>query len=327
MPNDNRAKQKLLDEIAYLKRLNKELINQIYEDDFSKFPWLGNLGQWFWDFSQNIVTFNPLKASALGYSQDDIPSETGFEFFTEKIHPEDYDVVMDKMRAHLKGLVPVWEVKYRIQAKDGSWKVFYDRGKVTQWSDDHKPLFLIGNVFDVTDEENQKQQLIQQSVFWRTQAQIDNLTKLHTRAALIEKLYAIHQNSLQNQKNYSVLLLDIDHFKSINDTYGHLVGDQILNRIGAVLSSNIRDADIAGRYGGEEFLVVFPNLERENAQKIGERIQQSLQSTELPIGHVLTFSAGIASNKETQDVMELLKLADERLYRAKNTGRNRIVYS
>ena len=163
MKNNGTEQKSLLDEIAYLKRLNKELISQVYQDDFSKFPWLGNLGQWFWDCQKNIVTFNPLKASALGYSQDEVPAETGFEFFTEKLHPEDYDAVMDEMRAHLKGLVPVWEVKYRIQAKDGSWKVFYDRGKVTQWSADHKPLFLAGNVFDITEDENQKRELLHKS--------------------------------------------------------------------------------------------------------------------------------------------------------------------
>ena len=325
MRNNEAAQKKLLDEIAYLKRLNKELISQIYQDDLSKFPWLGNLGQWFWDCQKNIVTFNPLKATALGYSEDEVPTETGFEFFTEKLHPEDYDAVMDEMRAHLKGSVPVWEVKYRIQAKDRSWKVFYDRGKVTQWSADHKPLFLVGNVFDVTDDENQKRELLHKSTFWRARAEIDSLTKLYTRAALNEKLSSIHQYSLLNQKNYSILLLDIDHFKNINDTYGHLVGDQVLNRIGPVLRSNIREVDIAARYGGEEFLIVLPDLDSENAKKIGERIQQSLKSTKFPIEHVLTVSAGIASNQETQDVMELLGLADERLYRAKNTGRNRII--
>ena len=119
--------------------------------------------------------------------------------------------------------------------------------------------------------------------------------------------------------------MDIDHFKNINDTYGHLVGDQVLNRIGPVLRYNIREVDIAARYGGEEFLIVLPDLDSENTKKIGERIQQSLKSTNFPIEHVLTVSAGIASNQETQDVMELLGLADERLYRAKNTGRNRII--
>lgn len=180
-------------------------------------------------------------------------------------------------------------------------------------------------MFDVTDDENQKRELIQKSTFWRVQAEIDSLTKLYTRAALDEKLSSIHQCSLQNQKNYTVLLMDIDHFKNVNDTYGHLVGDQVLNRIGSVLRSNIREVDIAARYGGEEFLIVLPDLDSEHAKNIGERIQQSLKNTAFPISHVLTISAGIASNHETQDVMELLELADKRLYRAKNTGRNRII--
>lgn len=327
MTDNEPAQKKLLDEIAYLRRLNKELLHQVYEDDLSKFPWLGNLGQWFWDCSKNIVTFNPLKASALGYSQDEIPVETGFEFFTEKLHPEDYDNVMDEMRAHLKGSVPVWEVKYRIQAKDGSWKVFYDRGKVTQRSADHKPLFVVGNVFDVTEDEKKKQELLQKSKFWRAQAEIDSLTKLYTRTALNEKLASVHQLSLKDKKNYSILLLDIDHFKSINDTYGHLVGDQVLNKIGTILRSNIHEADIAARYGGEEFLIVFPNLESEHTKIVGERIQQSLKNTTFPIQHALTMSAGIASNYEAQDMTELLKLADRRLYQAKNAGRNRIIHA
>ncbi|HRL50989.1 MAG TPA: PAS domain-containing protein, partial [Enterococcus aquimarinus] len=86
------------------------------------------------------VTFNPLKAEAIGYRKEHLPEEVGFEFFTEKIHPEDYEDVMDQMRAHLRGEVPVWEVKYRIQAKDGTWKTFYDRGKVTQRNAENKPL-------------------------------------------------------------------------------------------------------------------------------------------------------------------------------------------
>lgn len=323
--NSTDMTQQLIDEIAYLKRLNKELLSRIYADDFTKFPWLGNLGQWFWDLKKNIVTFNPLKATALGYSEAEIPADSGFEFFTEKLHPEDYDEVMEEMRAHLQGHVPVWEVKYRIQAKDGSWKVFYDRGKVTQWSDDHQPLFLAGNVFDVTDDEKQKYELLQKSNFWRAQAQIDALTELYSRTALEAKLATFHEESHKKQDRYSILMLDIDHFKKINDTYGHLIGDQVLNTVGSILSSNIQEGDFAARYGGEEFLVVLPNRDVEETQKIAGRIQNMLKSTELPIENDLTFSAGIASNQEAQDITELLKLVDERLYRAKKTGRNRIV--
>lgn len=317
--------RKLENEIAYLKRLNSELLDQLYEDDAIKFPWMGNLGQWFWDCDQNIVTFNPLKARRLGYSPEEVPEEAGFEFFTDKLHPEDYDEVMDKMRAHLQGLTPVWEVKYRIQAKDGSWKVYYDRGKVTQWSDDHKPLFLVGNVFDVTDDEVQKQKLLQKSHYWRRQAEIDSLTKVYTRSVMHEKLSEIHEYSIQNQKDYTILLLDIDHFKKINDTHGHLVGDQVLATIGSILKANLREGDFAARYGGEEFLLVFPELDSLVAKKIGERMQEILRTAELPIENELTFSAGIASSQETQDIREILKLADTRLYRAKETGRDRII--
>lgn len=319
------TKEQLLEEIAYLKRLNKELLEQIYEDDITKSPWSGNLGQWFWDYPRNIVTFNPMKVTALGYAPEDIPEEAGFEFFTEKLHPEDYDMVMDEMRAHLSGRVPVWEVKYRIQAKDGSWKVFYDRGKVTQRSADNKPLFLSGNVFDVTEDEIMKYELIQKTAFWRTKARMDGLTNLYTRAALEEELLSLHQRHHTQQQPYAIMLLDLDHFKRINDTYGHLVGDRVLATLGQTIRSNIRDSDIAARYGGEEFLVVFPSCGSQTAAQIGEIIKQGLLKAELPFTQPVCFSAGVASSTERQTLNELIDLADQRLYKAKNTGRNRII--
>ena len=121
------------------------------------------------------------------------------------------------------------------------------------------------------------------------------------------------------------MLLDLDHFKKINDTYGHLVGDRVLATLGQTIRSNIRDSDIAARYGGEEFLVVFPSCGSQTAVQIGERIQQNLLKAELPFTQPVCFSAGVASSTEGQTLNELIDLADQRLYKAKNTGRNRII--
>lgn len=162
-----KSKEELLKENALLKRINKQLKEQIFQDDFTKYPWLGNLGHWYWDYQANIVDFNPLKAQALGYEMDEIPEHPGFQFFTEKLHKDDYEKIMSQMRAHLKGEIPVWEVKYRIQAKDGSWRLYYDRGKVTQRDSNGKPLFLAGMVFDITEDEEYLTKLIKETKYWQ----------------------------------------------------------------------------------------------------------------------------------------------------------------
>lgn len=98
-----------------IDRLNKELLLTFQKSERLEFGWTGNLGQWFWDFTTNEVTFNPLKAEAIGYMKEDLPEKVSYEFFTDTVHPDDKDEVMQLMTNHLKGKMPVWEVKYRIQ--------------------------------------------------------------------------------------------------------------------------------------------------------------------------------------------------------------------
>lgn len=315
--------EELIAELNHMKRLNKELINQVHQNDVTKFPWSENLGHWYWDYVKDVVIFNPKKAEAIGYFENDVPDNPGFEFFTEKLHPEDYATVMEKMWKHLQGIIPIWEVKYRIQAKDGSWKVFKDRGKVTQRSVDGKPLFLTGIVFDVTQEEEQREKLELKNNYWRKKALYDNLTKLYTRSALDDKFIEYHQYALENNSGYSIILLDIDHFKSINDYYGHLAGDQVLSELGEIILRQISSKDIAGRYGGEEFLVILPDADREMALKIGTQIQKELKNINF-IPDV-TISGGIASVREASNLLSMIDLADKRLYKAKHNGRNQII--
>lgn len=117
------------------------------------FAWTGNLGHWYWDVKGNKVTFNKLKATTLGYSDEEVPENVGFEWFTEKLHPEDYEYVMQNMRDHLYGKSEAYEVEYRIKTKNGSWKWYHDRGTVTKRSNQGEPLFLAGIVFDITTKK------------------------------------------------------------------------------------------------------------------------------------------------------------------------------
>lgn len=321
-----KSKEELLKENALLKRINKQLKEQIFQDDFTKYPWLGNLGHWYWDYQANIVDFNPLKAQALGYEMDEIPEHPGFQFFTEKLHKDDYEKIMSQMRAHLKGEIPVWEVKYRIQAKDGSWRLYYDRGKVTQRDSNGKPLFLAGMVFDITEDEEYLTKLIKETKYWQMQAQYDSLTRLYSRFELFKRLEALHQETLRSRQEYFLLMFDIDYFKQINDRYGHLTADKFLNHLGKVIDENLRENDFAGRYGGDEFIIIFTETTKDEVLKIFGTIQKELQKLKTFFGKEITLSGGIASNKEEDDLEELLNLVDTRLYQAKKQGRDQIVY-
>lgn len=318
--------EELLTENNLLKKINQQLKEQIFQDDFTKYPWLGNLGHWYWDYQANIVDFNPLKAQALGYQMEEIPEHPGFQFFTEKLHEDDFDRIMAQMRDHLKGDTPIWEVKYRIQAKDGSWRLYYDRGKVTQRSPEGKPLFLAGMVFDITEDEESLLELIKETEYWRIQAQFDSLTQLYSRFELSKRLEELHQENKQNKNKYSLWMFDVDYFKQINDEYGHLVGDKSLNYLGNVIKNRLRQSDFAGRYGGDEFIIVFPDTEKEKVVEIAHSIQTDLKELDTSFKSEITLSGGIVSNYEEEDLNKLIELVDRRLYQAKKLGRDRIIF-
>jgi len=146
----------------------------------------------------------------------------------------------------------------------------------------------------------------------------DGLTGVYNRLFLENKLDDIF--SQHSQK--SIVMLDIDFFKKINDTYGHQVGDKVLKELAALLARSIRKNDFVIRYGGEEFLIYLPFTDKKNAYLIVSKIKESLRKLEKAVPY--TFSAGISDEGET--LAEMIKIADNRLYKAKKEGRNRIVY-
>ena len=158
----------------------------------------------------------------------------------------------------------------------------------------------------------------------------DALTGLYNRWFVIEKLEGEMNRALRHGSPMSLLMLDIDHFKRINDTWGHPAGDQVLQAIGKLLRESCRVFDVAGRYGGEEFCIVLPETPPGNTNVVAERIRRRLESTELPCGDgsiVVTASIGIAGLGEQSDVLSpgaLIDRADRALYSAKSRGRNRV---
>ncbi len=154
----------------------------------------------------------------------------------------------------------------------------------------------------------------------------DSLTELYTRHYLMERFQEELRRSKLHNIHLAFLMIDVDFFKKFNDQFGHLTGDQILRAIGVVIKENIREIDIAGRYGGEEFCVVLPDTSRDGAQYVAERIRLEMEKRAIKAydtTHKVTISIGIATfPSDGKSVEELIDKSDWALYRAKKKGRN-----
>jgi diguanylate cyclase (GGDEF)-like protein len=136
--------------------------------------------------------------------------------------------------------------------------------------------------------------------------------------------------SLRYRKNLSFLMLDIDHFKAVNDTYGHAVGDEVLKHFTSICLNMARSLDVIARIGGEEFVVMLPETDAQGAYIFAERFRKSIEQSSVKVDeHVLKYSVSIGISvlhvDEDTDVGDIIKRADEALYRAKESGRNRTV--
>ena len=316
------SKEALIRRIEQLERLNLELFRE--NDSTLTFAWSGNLGQWYLDFITGEVSYNRLKVEILGYSQDDIPNPVPYSFFTSLIHPDDYLHVMKNMKDHMDNLTNVYEVEYRIKAKDGTYKWFYDRGKVTQRDKNNQAVLAAGIVFDITQKKLNEMRLIEEKKKLITESLTDPLTGILNRRAILEELSQRMNHHLYDFEHLSILMLDIDFFKKINDNYGHIVGDKVLIKVSEIISQLIRGFDTVGRYGGEEFLVILPNTNSENAYKAAERIRKKIEETEFDDIEHLTVSIGFTSYAD-ESIESLINKADQNLYEAKKTGRNKVV--
>ncbi len=159
---------------------------------------------------------------------------------------------------------------------------------------------------------------------YRKRMYIDDLTQIYNRAMFDKQIDNEVKKSLREGQGLSMILLDIDHFKQVNDHYGHLAGDQVLKGIGRLVKKSIRNHDFFARWGGEEFALLLPNTELEGAMKLAENLRKNIGSHRFPEGIFVSCSFGVASVREKGEKC-LFRKADEALYEAKVQGRNRVV--
>jgi two-component system cell cycle response regulator len=159
-------------------------------------------------------------------------------------------------------------------------------------------------------------------------ANFDSLTGLYNRRAILSKLYELINLANRYKDDFSLSMLDIDHFKRVNDSYGHLTGDEVLEKVAALIRQNIRDTDIAGRYGGEEFIIILPKTNLSSSWVVAERLRSIIEKAEMKDSagdaFAITVSQGLAGWERGEDAYSLISRADTALYKAKEKGRNRV---
>lgn len=234
------------------------------------------------------------------------------------IKPQDRRKVLKKFDRLIEG--NKIELEYRVDPDSD-----YERW-VHAWGipvrDQGRTKYLMGSVREITDRKERESKL-------RKIARTDELTGLPNRKALFERLREEIPRAKRYDSPLSFTLLDIDHFKTINDQYGHQVGDRVLRRVASLLREETRSPDYPGRYGGEEFAVIYPETDQDQAVTVTERIRRKTEETVFSVGgHSidLCLSGGVTTwSDKDQTVDDFVGRADEALYQAKREGRNQIV--
>lgn len=323
---ENFLTQKYLNRIEELENVLSQMRKRENETEILSLPWVGNLGQWYWMVESNQVEFNEKKITNLGYETSDLPEKVGFDFFTSKLHPDDYKRVMDNMRKHLMNLSEAYEVEYRIKAKNGEYVWYYDRGKVTKRDENGKPLIVAGIVFDISKSKAIEIELKKANEELQRLVITDDSTGAYNKRYFLEKINEEINNYNRSKSKFSLIMFDIDKFKQVNDNFGHSMGDVILKRIVEISQENIRKDDIFCRWGGEEFFIVLPNTEKENAIVLAEKLRSNFSNYNFPKVGKVTASFGVACYGEDDVMDKIIKRADDLMYKAKSEGRNCVRY-
>lgn len=283
-----------------------------------------HLGTWEWNVQTDETILNERSAEMIGYTLDELIPVTS-RTWLEHAHPDDLKQSEELLIKHFRGESEYFEFENRMKHKNGKWVWILNRGKVIEWDNESKPVRMFGIYMDITEKKEMYEKIQELSIR-------DPLTNIYNRRYVFERMESIVSEFHRESKNFTVSIIDIDHFKNVNDSFGHQAGDLILKEFSAIISSNLRPYDLLGRYGGEEFIIVSLNVNKEQTRSRVERILNIIRDKVFLFNENeirITFSCGITESYELDvvSVSALVETADDRLYEAKNSGRNKVVIS
>jgi diguanylate cyclase len=184
-------------------------------------------------------------------------------------------------------------------------------------------------IYDVTDEAVSRLGMQSLNSQLEKVSRVDGMTGLYNRRFWEEQFVMEYKRDKRSESPSALIMLDIDNFKKVNDTYGHPAGDEVIKTLAGIIKKAIRETDLAGRYGGEEFAVILPDTPVANVEFVAERIRRLVEKCVVVYDEInisFTVSIGIAGFKQTyKDSTQWLDMADKSLYQAKAAGKNRVI--
>ena len=271
------------------------------------------------DATGKITASNRAVEGILGLTPDQMAGRTSMDPRWRAVHEDgsDFPGETHPTVVALQTGLPQRDVIMGVHKPGGSLTWISINAQPLSHPGESRPYAVVASFFDITESKKLQDSL-------RDQAQRDPLTGLANRRLLETRLNEEFSRSRRYSLPLSLLLLDVDEFKSYNDTFGHPDGDVVLSKVGKLLGEALRGEDLAARYGGEEFAVLLPNTGLEAARQVAERIRKRAEDTAWPRRNI-TLSVGVAQlEPDTQEASSLISAADAALYAAKRGGRNRV---
>lgn len=293
---------------------------------------LAHLGHWEWDPRTRQFACSEEANRIFGFGPEQLLAS--YEAFLEVVHPDDRERVancLNRLRTESS-----CDIEYRIVLPDGKVRVMHGKGQAVRFEGERQPKMfgtvqqlpqqdqatMLGVIQDITERKKLEWQLKQQ-------ANTDFLTGCASRRHFLEHAGQEVVRARRYGGELSILALDLDHFKAINDQYGHYAGDLALIKLVEVCRGLLREVDLIGRLGGEEFAIMLPETGSRRALDVAQRLCRAVAAAEVPLSTQVplhfTTSIGVASLAEGDaNVETLLNRADQALYKAKHEGRNRV---
>lgn len=298
-------------------------------------------GAWDWDMRTERLNWSPAMFQLFGL--DPLHAQANFDTWRALLHPDDLPSAELALEASIRDRCP-FVASYRIVLTSGEVRWIDAYGQVS-YDASGEPVHFTGLCIDASLRHHTEAQIrqlnaeLESKVEARTAelaqanaalhrlARHDVLTGLPNRMAANERLREELLRMKRSHLPYAVLMIDVDHFKRVNDQHGHAVGDQVLQRVSQCLRGPLRESDFVSRFGGEEFLVLLPHTDEAGACLVAEKLRQAVENAPDPTAGLVTISVGLAMSDPAQDDQDAaVQMADARLYAAKQGGRNRVVH-
>lgn len=272
---------------------------------------------WTMDLDGKFTYISPSVEKMRGYTVEEVMAQSKEELLCPSSYLY-FDKGLEIQRELIRNNLPFQDFRGDVEqpCKDGS-SVWTEMTVSGIYDKDNRFVGMLGVSRDITERLQMEEQI-------RRLSETDRLTQLNNRSKLDEVLKQEMERVDRGQSVCSVILMDLDNFKIINDTRGHLMGDEVLKGIARIIRENVRQIDTVGRWGGEEFMVIMPLTDINGGKHLAEKLRKKIEEHVFPDIGSVTASFGVAENRGDLSEIEWVAIADQALYKAKKGGRNRV---